>query len=68
MNRIYHQNLKSYETTVRSAAANLILSTSPEERDVKNILLSLPEQKSKEISMFLIERIRDLIKTNHPLR
>jgi len=66
MNRIYHQNLKSYETTVRSAAANLILSTSPEERDVKNILLSLPEQKSKEISMFLIERIRDLIKTNHP--
>jgi len=66
MNRIYHQNHQNYETTVRSAAANLILSSNPSEVDVRNIILSFPHQKSRELSMFLMERIYDLIKNKHP--
>jgi len=66
MNRIYHQNERQYESTVRSAAANMILSSNPTERDVQNIILSLPQIKSRELANFILARIMDLIKTNHP--
>ena len=66
MNRIYHQNARQYESTVRSAAANLILSSNPTEVDIQNILLSLPQIKSRELANFILARIMDLIKTNHP--
>jgi len=65
MSRIYHQNGKQYETTVRSAAANLLLMSNPSQRQVQDIFLSLPHQKSREISNFVHARILDLIKTNH---
>nr|XP_039272925.1 microsomal triglyceride transfer protein-like isoform X1 [Styela clava] len=66
MNRIYHQNLKKYDNTIRAAAANRLLSNAPTEMDVKNLILSLPDQTSKELSNFIYQRIFDLIKTNHP--
>ena len=65
MSRIYHQNKRQYESTVRSAAASLILTSNPSERDVQNILLSLPQLKSKELANFILARIMELIKMNH---
>lgn len=66
MNRIYHQNRKSYDNTIRSAAASRLLSNNPTEWDVRNIVLSLPELTSKEVANFLYQRILDIVKTNHP--
>nr|CAB3264072.1 microsomal triglyceride transfer protein large subunit-like [Phallusia mammillata] len=66
MSRIFHQNLNKYESTVRSAAANLLLMSKPTEREVQNIFLSLPELKSRELANFIFARVLDLIKTNHP--
>ena len=68
MNRIFHQNKRKYESTVRSAAANMVLTSNPSMRDVQNILLSLPQLKSRELANFLHARVLDLIKTNHPSR
>lgn len=66
MNRIYHLNAKWYDNTIRSAAGILILTNNPSEISVRNILLSLPEDKSKEFSNFMYQKILDIIKTNHP--
>uniref|UniRef100_H2YTN7 MTP large subunit lipid-binding domain-containing protein n=1 Tax=Ciona savignyi TaxID=51511 RepID=H2YTN7_CIOSA len=66
MNRIYHQNVRKYEGTVRSAAVNLILTSQPSKRDVENIFISLSYLKSRELANFILARIRDLIKTDHP--
>ena len=66
LNRIYHQNNQQYESTVRSAAANMILSSIPSALDVENIVLSLPQLKSRELANFIHARIMDLIKTDHP--
>ncbi|XP_076825424.1 microsomal triglyceride transfer protein-like [Clavelina lepadiformis] len=68
MSRIFHQNWKKYESTVRSAAANQILMADPSERDVQNLVLSLPELKSRELANFIYARIMDLIKTGHSSR
>lgn len=65
MNRIFHQNKRKYETTVRSAAANLMLMSNPTQRDVQNMFLSLPALKSRELANFLLARVFDLINTNH---
>ena len=66
MNRIFHQNKRKYESTVRSAAANMILSSNPTDVDVRNIILSLPQLKSRELANFIYARIMDLIGTDHP--
>lgn len=68
MNQIYHQNYKKYDSTVRSAAVNLVLMAHPAVNDIQNILLSLPYLKSGELANFVMARVLDLIKTNHPSR
>ncbi|XP_078578547.1 microsomal triglyceride transfer protein-like [Branchiostoma floridae x Branchiostoma japonicum] len=66
LSRIFHQNKKTYENTVRTAAASLLLMVNPSPWDVRNILLSLSTQEPKEVSTFIWARIKDLLDTNHP--
>lgn len=65
LNRIYHQNRKVHEKTVRTAAAAVILSNNPSYMDVKNILLSIGELP-KEMSKYMLTTIQDILRFEMP--
>ncbi|CAN0437079.1 unnamed protein product [Lampetra planeri] len=65
LNRIYHQNRRVYEKTVRVAAMELILTKQPSLEEVRNILLSVGELPN-EMSKFVVVRVNDLLHFHHP--
>lgn len=67
LNRIYHQNRKVHEKTVRTAAAAVILKNNPSYMDVKNILLSIGELP-KEMNKYMLTFVRDILNFEMPSR
>ncbi|XP_055970136.1 microsomal triglyceride transfer protein large subunit [Sorex fumeus] len=65
LNRIYHQNRKVHEKTVRTAAATVILSNNPSYMDVKNILLSIGELP-KEMNKYMLATVQDILRFEMP--
>uniref|UniRef100_A0A4W3HIQ7 Microsomal triglyceride transfer protein n=1 Tax=Callorhinchus milii TaxID=7868 RepID=A0A4W3HIQ7_CALMI len=65
MNRIYHQNLRVYEKTVRTSAANVIFNNKPSYMEVKNILLSLGELPP-EMNKYLLSKVQDILRFELP--
>ncbi|XP_039704642.1 microsomal triglyceride transfer protein large subunit [Pteropus medius] len=65
LNRIYHQNRKVHEKTVRTTAAAIILNNNPSYMEVKNILLSIGELP-KEMNKYMLAIIQDIIRFEMP--
>ncbi|XP_037007818.2 microsomal triglyceride transfer protein large subunit [Artibeus jamaicensis] len=61
LNRIYHQNRKVHEKTVRTTAAAIILNNKPSYMDVKNILLSIGELP-KEMNKYMLSIVQDILR------
>ncbi|XP_021052005.1 microsomal triglyceride transfer protein large subunit [Mus pahari] len=64
LNRIYHQNRKVHEKTVRTTAAAVILKN-PSYMDVKNILLSIGELP-KEMNKYMLTVVQDILNFEMP--
>lgn len=67
LNRIYHQNRKVHEKTVRTAAAAIILNSNPSYMEVKNILLSIGELP-KEMNKYMLSIVQDILRFEMPAR
>lgn len=67
LNRIYHQNRKVHEKTVRTAAAAVILNSNPSYMEVKNILLSIGELP-KEMNKYMLSIVQDILRFEMPAR
>uniref|UniRef100_A0A8C9EPY8 Microsomal triglyceride transfer protein n=1 Tax=Pavo cristatus TaxID=9049 RepID=A0A8C9EPY8_PAVCR len=67
MNRIYHQNRKVHEKTVRTTAAAIILNSNPSYMEVKNILLSIGELPL-EMNKYMLSIIQDILQLEKPSR
>lgn len=65
LNRIYHQNRKVHEKTVRTTAAAVILKNNPSYMDVKNILLSIGELP-KEMNKYMLTIVQDILHFEMP--
>ncbi|XP_069711659.1 microsomal triglyceride transfer protein large subunit [Phaenicophaeus curvirostris] len=65
MNRIYHQNRKVHEKTVRTTAAAIILNSNPSYMEVKNILLSIGELPL-EMNKYMLSMIQDILHFEMP--
>ncbi|XP_054447666.1 microsomal triglyceride transfer protein large subunit [Pteronotus mesoamericanus] len=65
LNRIYHQNRKVHEKTVRTTAAAIILNNNPSYMDVKNILLSIGELP-KEMNKYMLSIVQDILRFEMP--
>ncbi|XP_055484158.1 microsomal triglyceride transfer protein large subunit [Psammomys obesus] len=65
LNRIYHQNRKVHEKTVRTTAAAVILKNNPSYMDVKNILLSIGELP-KEMNKYMLTVVQDILRFEMP--
>ncbi|XP_040822699.1 microsomal triglyceride transfer protein large subunit [Ochotona curzoniae] len=65
LNRIYHQNYKVHEKTVRTTAAAVILKNNPSYMEVKNILLSIGELP-KEMNKYMLAFIQDILHFEMP--
>ncbi|XP_069834454.1 microsomal triglyceride transfer protein large subunit [Dendropsophus ebraccatus] len=65
MNRIYHQNHKIHEKTVRTAAADIILNSQPTYMEVKNLLLSIGELPL-EMSKYMLSVFQDILQFEMP--
>nr|CAA42200.1 microsomal triglyceride transfer protein [Homo sapiens] len=65
LNRIYHQNRKVHEKTVRTAAAAIILNNNPSYMDVKNILLSIGELP-QEMNKYMLAIVQDILRLEMP--
>ncbi|XP_012496530.1 PREDICTED: microsomal triglyceride transfer protein large subunit [Propithecus coquereli] len=65
LNRIYHQNRKIHEKTVRTTAATVILNNNPSYMEVKNILLSIGELP-KEMNKYMLALFQDILRFEMP--
>ncbi|XP_066891643.1 microsomal triglyceride transfer protein large subunit isoform X3 [Kogia breviceps] len=65
MNRLYHQNHKVHEKTVRTTAAAIILNNNPSYMEVKNILLSIGELP-KEMNKYMLSIVQDILRFEIP--
>ncbi|XP_075716750.1 microsomal triglyceride transfer protein large subunit [Rhinoderma darwinii] len=65
MNRIYHQNSKIHEKTVRTAAADIILNSQPTYMEVKNLLLSIGELPL-EMNKYMLSVFQDILQFEMP--
>uniref|UniRef100_A0A5F4WMA2 Microsomal triglyceride transfer protein large subunit n=1 Tax=Callithrix jacchus TaxID=9483 RepID=A0A5F4WMA2_CALJA len=65
LNRIYHQNHKVHEKTVRTTAAAVILNNNPSYMEVKNILLSVGELP-QEMNKYMLSIVQDILRFEMP--
>ncbi|XP_006876440.1 PREDICTED: microsomal triglyceride transfer protein large subunit [Chrysochloris asiatica] len=65
LNRIYHQNHKVHEKTVRTTAAAIILNNNPSYIEVKNLLLSIGELP-KEMNKYMLSMFQDILRFEMP--
>lgn len=65
MNRIYHQNYKIHEKTVRTAAADIILNSRPTYMEIKNLLLSIGELPL-EMNKYMLSVFQDILQFEMP--
>ncbi|CAN2388952.1 microsomal triglyceride transfer protein [Pristimantis euphronides] len=65
MNRIYHQNYKIHEKTVRTTAADIILKSRPTYMEIKNLILSIGELP-QELNKYMLSIIQDILHFEMP--
>ncbi|XP_061438863.1 microsomal triglyceride transfer protein large subunit [Rhineura floridana] len=65
MNRIYHQNHKVHEKTIRTTAAAIIFSNNPSFMEVKNLLLSIGELPL-EMNKYMLSLVQDILQFEMP--
>ncbi|XP_004703496.1 microsomal triglyceride transfer protein large subunit [Echinops telfairi] len=65
LNRIYHQNHRVHEKTVRTTAAAIILNSNPSYIEVKNLILSIGELP-KEMNKYMLAIVHDLLRFEMP--
>ncbi|XP_058495776.1 microsomal triglyceride transfer protein large subunit [Solea solea] len=65
VNRVYHQNRRIYEKSVRVAAADVILSSNPSYTEVKNLLLSIGNLPH-EMNKYMMSKIQDILRFELP--
>ncbi|XP_048365698.1 microsomal triglyceride transfer protein large subunit [Sphaerodactylus townsendi] len=65
MNRIYHQNRKVHEKSVRVTAAAIILSNNPSYMEVKNLLLSIGDLPP-EMNKYMLSLVQDILRFEMP--
>lgn len=65
LNRVYHQNRHVYEKNVRSAAADVIMSSNPTEMEVKNLLLSIGHLPH-EMNKYMLSKVQDILRFEMP--
>lgn len=69
LSRIFHQNKRQYDSSVRIASADLLLRNKPTAGEVINIMLSATtNQKDQETSTYIIRRLRDLSDSDNDFR
>ncbi|KAL5018121.1 hypothetical protein ScPMuIL_003843 [Solemya velum] len=63
--RIFNQNHKTYDVTVRAAAMNVVLKNNPSEQVVRNFLMAaLYDQKNTELAAFIPKLMLDIAKSD----
>nr|DBA28830.1 TPA: hypothetical protein GDO54_009123 [Pyxicephalus adspersus] len=65
MNRIYHQNHRIHEKTIRTSAASIILNSNPTYMEVKNLLLSIG-QLPLEMNKYMLSVFQDILHFQKP--
>ncbi|MGH0152677.1 UNVERIFIED_CONTAM: hypothetical protein FKN15_024630 [Acipenser sinensis] len=65
LNRIYHQNYRVHEKTVRTAAADLIFSSNPTYMEVKNLMLSIGSLPH-EMNKYMLSKVQDILHFEMP--
>ncbi|XP_053109855.1 microsomal triglyceride transfer protein large subunit isoform X2 [Hemicordylus capensis] len=65
MNRIYHQNRRVHEKSVRTTAAAIILNSNPSYMEVKNLLLSIGELPL-EMNKYMLSLVQDILHFQMP--
>ncbi|XP_033871890.2 microsomal triglyceride transfer protein-like isoform X1 [Acipenser ruthenus] len=65
LNRIYHQNHRVHEKTVRTAAADVIFSSNPTYMEVKNLLLSIGSLPH-EMNKYMLSKVQDILHFEMP--
>ncbi|XP_034044492.1 microsomal triglyceride transfer protein large subunit [Thalassophryne amazonica] len=60
VSRVYHQNRRIYEKNVRTAAADVILSSNPSHIEVKNLILSIGNLPH-EMNKYMVSKIQDIL-------
>ncbi|MBN3299983.1 MTP protein, partial [Amia calva] len=60
LNRIYHQNRRVYEKSVRAAAADVLFSSSPSAMVVQNLLLSIGSLPH-EMNKYMLSKVQDIL-------
>ncbi|XP_015271476.1 PREDICTED: microsomal triglyceride transfer protein large subunit [Gekko japonicus] len=65
LNRIYHQNRKVHEKSIRITAAAIILSSNPSDMEVKNLLLSIGDLPL-EMNKYMLSLVQDILRFEMP--
>ncbi|KAL8206842.1 UNVERIFIED_CONTAM: hypothetical protein K2H54_031385, partial [Gekko kuhli] len=65
LNRIYHQNRKVYEKSIRTTVAAIIFSSNPSYIEVKNLLLSIGDLPL-EMNKYMLSLIQDILRSKMP--
>ncbi|OWF52669.1 microsomal triglyceride transfer protein large subunit-like [Mizuhopecten yessoensis] len=69
LSRMFHQNNRHYDSSVRIAAADVLLRNKPSIAEVRNIMMSaVGDQKNHETSTYIIKRLVDLSETDSYIR
>ena len=67
--KIFHQTDRTFDSSIRAAAAELLLENKPTTTIVRNLLLSaMGDTTQFELSTYLSKKIVDLAKYNSKLR
>ncbi|XP_033739381.1 microsomal triglyceride transfer protein large subunit-like [Pecten maximus] len=69
LSRMFHQNIKQFDSSVRIAAVEVLLKNQPTIAEVRNIMLSaVGDQKNHETSTYIIKRLVDLSESDSDIR
>ena len=68
MRRIFHQNIRTYDTAVRVKAMNILLENNPVDTDIKQIVLSITDQDQHELSTFIYAKIYSMMENDEKIR
>ncbi|XP_060065348.1 microsomal triglyceride transfer protein large subunit-like [Ylistrum balloti] len=69
LSRIFHQNNRQFDSSVRLAAADVLLKNNPTTAEVRNMMLSaVGDQKNHETSTYILKRLLDLSEMDSYIR
>ena len=60
MSRVYHENDRAYDSSIRTAALAVLLSVRPSVQEIRNVMLSTINQTDKHIATYVLGTMTDL--------